>query len=101
MRDGSQCTALLAGIPMEEISQSLSLNINDTLVFSHIIESSGRFVVKNSEIQADNYYDYLLEQGNFGTQEAAEVVDSLKQALDDGELFSMVVTVDGQRQHVY
>lgn len=38
MRDGSQCTALLAGIPMEEISQSLSLNINDTLVFSHIIE---------------------------------------------------------------
>ena len=101
MRDGSQCTALLAGIPMEEISQSLSLNINDTLVFSHIIESSGRFVVKNSDIQADNYYDYLLEQGNFGTQEAAEVVDSLKQALDDGELFSMVVTVDGQRQHVY
>ena len=101
MRDGSQCTALLAGIPMEEISQSLSLNINDTLVFSHIIESSGRFVVKNSEIQADNYYDYLLEQGNFGTQEAAEVVDSLKQALDDGELFSMVVTVDGHRQHVY
>lgn len=101
MRDGSQCTALLAGIPMEEISQSLSLNINDTLVFSHIIESSGRFVVKNSEIQADNYYDYLLEQGNFGTQEAAEVVDALKRALDDGELFSMVVTVDGQRQHVY
>ena len=33
MRDGSQCTALLAGIPMEEISESLSLNVNDTLVF--------------------------------------------------------------------
>ena len=101
MRDGSQCTALLAGIPMEEISESLSLNVNDTLVFSHIIESSGRFVVKNSDIQGDNYYDYLLEQGDFGTQDPAEVVDSLKQALDDGELFSMVLTVDGKRQHVY
>ena len=58
-------------------------------------------MVKNSDIQGDNYYDYLLEQGDFGTQDPAEVVDSLKQALDDGELFSMVLTVDGKRQHVY
>ena len=68
MRDGSQCTALLAGVPIEYINRSLSLDINDTLVYSHIIETNGCFVVKNSNVDADNYYDWLLEGCEFDGQ---------------------------------
>ena len=68
MRDGSQCTALLAGVPIDSVNAALSLNVNDTLVYSHIIETNGRFVVKNSNVDADNYYDWLLEGCEFDGQ---------------------------------
>lgn len=101
MRDGSQCTALLAGIPIETVNQALDLDVNDTLVFSHIIETNGRFVIKNSDVYTDSYYDWLLECCEFADEAPEQVVASMQQALDQGELFSLVLSVDGQRRHVY
>ena len=62
---GAFCTALLAGIPMETINQALALDVNETLVFSHIIETNGRFVVKNGNIDQDSYFTWLLDNVNF------------------------------------
>lgn len=101
MRDGSQCTALLAGIPIEKVNSSLALNVNNNLVFSHIIETNGRFVVKNIDDDADNYYDWLLENYTFDEADADTVVAQMKEKLGQGEMFSMVVTVDSERTHVY
>ena len=101
MRDGSQCTALLAGVPIDSVNAALSLNVNDTLVYSHIIESNGRFVVRNMDSEAENYYDWLRQYGDFGEEEAEEAVGRMEQAIARGEMYSLVVTADGQRQHVY
>ncbi len=101
MRDGSQCTALLAGIPVETINEALSLDVNDTLVYSHIIQSDGRFVVKNSDMDTDNYYDWLLQSCVFEGQEPEQVVGEMEDALSRGERFSMVLTANGQRRHIY
>lgn len=101
MRDGSQCTALLAGVPIESVNQALSLDINNTLVYSHIIESNGRFVIKNSDADADSYYEWLLSSCDFGDQEPEQVVSEMEEALGRGELFSLVLTEEGQRCHVY
>ena len=101
MRDGSQCTALLAGVPMEAVNQALSLNINNTLVYSHIIESNGQFVVKNSDAETDNYYDWLADNGAFEEEEPAQVVAAMEETLEAGEMFSMVLSEGGQRSHVY
>ncbi len=100
MRDGSQCTALLAGVPMERVNQALSLDVDETLVFSHIIESNGRFVVKNADADTDNYYDWLLERCDFDGEDPEQVVSRMSRSLELGEQYSMVFTVDGQRRHV-
>lgn len=101
MRDGSQCTALLAGIPVEKVNNSLSLNVNNNLVFSHIIETNGRFVVKNIDDDAENYYDWLLESYTFDGSDGDTVVAQMKEKLDHGEMFSMVITLEGKQMHVY
>ena len=101
MRDGSQCTALLAGIPVEKVNNSLSLNVNNNLVFSHIIETNGRFVVKNIGDDAENYYDWLLESYTFDESDGDTVVAQMKEKLDHGEMFSMVITLEGKQMHVY
>lgn len=101
MRDGSQCTALLAGIPVEKVNNSLSLNVNNNLVFSHIIETNGRFVVKNIDDDVENYYDWLLESYTFDESDGDTVVAQMKEKLDHGEMFSMVITLEGKQMHVY
>lgn len=101
MRDGSQCTALQAGVPVEYVNRALSLDVNNTLVYSHIIETNGRFVVKNAELEADSYFTWLEESGQMEGQDPEQVVGEMRRALSEGELFSLVLTVDGQRRHVY
>lgn len=101
MKDGSRCTALLAGIPVEEINKSLSLSVNRALVYSHIIESNGRFVIKNSDMEEDNYFDWLVAGCEFDGQEPEDVVSDMEGALDRGEMFSLVLTANGQRRHIY
>ncbi len=101
MREGGECTALLAGIPISDINDAMSLNIDNTLVFSHIIQTNGEFVLRNSDNTADNYYDWLRESCEFEDQSSQQAVESMQQALENGENFSMVILVDGQRRHVF
>ena len=70
IRDGGECTALLVGIPISYINTAMSLNIDNTLVFSHIIQTDGEFVLRNSNNAVDNYYDWLLESCEFEDQTA-------------------------------
>ena len=101
MRDGSQCTALLAGVPIEYINDSLSLEVDDTPVFSHIIDRNGRFVLKNADIEEDSYFDWLRDHGTFEDIDADTAVDALEAALTNGEMYSTALTVDGERRHIY
>ena len=39
MSGGLKCTALVAGLPVEYISTTLSLDVNDSLVYSHIMRT--------------------------------------------------------------
>lgn len=101
MPDGSQCTALLAGVPLDTINDTLSLSIDNTLIYSHIIETNGRFVLKNAEIPEDNYFDWLQNHSRFEDMSTEEAVAELKQAIGEGQMFSTAMVTDGQRRHVY
>ncbi len=101
MPDGSQCTALLAGVPLDSINDTLSLSIDDTLIFSHIIEADGCFVLKNNaDIPEDNYFDWLQNHSEFEDMTTDEAIAELKQAIAKGEMFSAAMLTDGQRRHV-
>lgn len=65
MSDGSHCTALVVGLPIERLSEALSIGTESSLMFTHIIRSDGTFVVNNSdvEITTDSCFDWLLLNG--------------------------------------
>ena len=101
MKDGNQCTALLAGVSIEFINTALSLNVSNTLVFSDIIESNGRFLVNNSDADTDNYFQWLLENCEFEGQTPDQVAEQMGAALAQGEQFSLELSARGQRCHIY
>ncbi len=99
--DGSQCTALTVGLPIERLNEALALNGDGSLIFSHIIRKDGSFVVQNANILDDNYYEWLQKNADFDDRDADQVIRELRNAINQEEPYSMVFSVDGERRHVY
>ena len=97
---GGHCTALVAGVPIERLNSALSLDTDQTLVFSHIVEKDGTFVVRNSDAQGDNYFSWLREHAT-AEQYTEQSVEQIENAIATGSDASLVVSVDGQQRHVY
>lgn len=99
--DGSDCTALVVGLPIEKLNEALALNDNNSIVFSHIVRQDGSFVIKNSDTQGDNYFTWLLEKGDFGEQDAEKVIVELKKAIINRGIYTMEVSIQGDTRHIY
>ncbi|MFR8003459.1 MAG: response regulator [Hydrogeniiclostridium sp.] len=101
MSDGSHCTALVAGLPISYVNDSMSLKVDESLIFSHIIRKDGSFVLRNADVTGSNYYDWLLQRCQFENQEPEQVVADMKAAFSRGEEFSTSFSVNEERRYVY
>ena len=101
MKDGKTCTALVVGLPLENISDAMSLNLDKSMVYSHIIRKDGSFVFRNAAVKADNYYTWFAQDGHFEGKTAEEMVADLKDSIQKGAEHTMFMTVDGERHHVH
>ena len=61
MENNETSVALVAGVPIEYLQQSLYLSSDRANVYSHIIDKNGNFVIVSSEDGKNNYYDRVLE----------------------------------------
>ena len=61
MKSGSTSIALVAGLPMDRLNQSLALESEDCMVYSHIIRRDGTYVVRNGDAYRENYFTRMEE----------------------------------------
>ncbi len=101
MKDGGRSLAILVGMPVEYINYTVSLNSDETLVYSHIIRSDGSYVLNNGSNHGDNYFDFLLKDSYFEDKTPEQVVEELKKAVASGQSYSIVGDVGGVRRNVY
>ena len=99
LSNGNQCTALLVGVPIENLSAALSLGADESLIFTNIVRSDGTFVINNSgyEITEENCYDWLLMNGREGDMEnIEEVVAEFEKAVSERNIYNAVVPIQGE-----
>lgn len=101
MKDGKICTALIVGQPLESISESMSLNMDKSMVYSHIIRKDGSFVFRNSAVTEDNYYSWLRKEGHFEGKTADEMIADLQASIGKNTDHAMFLSVNGERHHVH
>ncbi len=103
MSNGEESIALVAGLPVEYISNTLSLNTVDSLVSSYIIRRDGSFVIRDGESFEDNYFDRMAAffQDNNTDLEADSYIQGLRQAMDDGVDYSSVMASNVDRRHLH
>ena len=102
MEEGEQCTALVAGLPVDYISDTLSLNTSDGMVYSYIIRRAGSFVIRSGVAAQDNYFEQMYVTFNeLGGTDADMYVTALKNAIERGEDYSAVLQIGKDRQHIH
>lgn len=102
MDNGSLSTALIAGISTEYIDSVLSLDENDdALTYSHIIRRDGSFVIKNSNVEQDNYFDRVRENFEpYNENTAEDYVELLKKAIENHDDYFTIFKMNDERRNL-
>lgn len=98
MSNGNQCTALLVGVPIENLSNALSLGANESLIFTNIIDTDGTFIINNSGYEiTENCFDWLLKNGRDANMEnIEEVAENFQKAVSERKPYNAIVPIMGE-----
>lgn len=101
LADGSTSVLLVAGIPMEYLSDVLFLDNSETDVYSYIINEEGEFVIRSFGEFSGNYFQVIEEKsGKLEGKDGENYVKKLKEAIEKEEEYSTEIITDGKKQYV-
>lgn len=98
MSNRNQSTALLVGVPIENLSNALSLGANESLIFTNIIDADGTFIINNSGYEiTENCFDWLLKNGRDANMEnIEEVAENFQKAVSERKPYNAIVPIMGE-----
>lgn len=97
-RQNAEYTALVAGLSKDYITNTLSLDIVDSPVYSHIIRPDGTYPVENNSSTQGNYFEQLYTDL---PNDAEKLVTDIHSALASSQHYSAVLTTHGERLHLH
>ncbi len=96
------CVAMVGELPISYLSNILSLEEEDSLVYSFVIRKDGTFVVRDSAAVRDNYFDRVRAVYEETVEQTPEeYIAGLEAAMKAGSDYSTMVQIDGVRHHMY
>lgn len=102
MADGSKSVALVAGLPMSYLEEALYLDSEETMAFSHIIDSDGQFIIRNRDAVRENYFDRIAEEfEEFEGKDAEEYAQELEAAIRERADYMTLISVKGEKRQIY
>lgn len=100
MDNGERCTGLIAAVPLEYITDFLSLEDEGSLMYYHIIRPDGSFVIRNSNNELWYFFEQLQKQLDSPANESS-VDDSIREfgnALKNHEEYATTFEVNGEER---
>lgn len=103
MKNGGECTALAAAVPIEYISTMLGTDEEENaLIYSHIIRKDGSFIVSDMSDEYPDYFSSLYgEYGDDDLEEIENYISSLSDAMEKKEDYSAIMNFGGSSQQIY
>ena len=103
MKDGSPCLALVATTDTDYIKETLSLDANDSLVYSFIIRGDGSFVIRTGGAFRQSYFDRVRNiYTDVNGMTGEEYIADLSAAIKDGRDYSSEFTMEsGERRRIF
>lgn len=103
MKNGDVCTGLIGAVPLSYISDFLSLDDADNMLYYHIIRPDGSFVVQNKNTELSGFFEQLQDQMNSNAGKGSEdkFLEEFGNALRNQEDYSATLEVNGEERQIY
>lgn len=102
LNNGKSSQALVAGVSMEYLNEALFLYSDDAMVYSHIIDGDGSFIIRNADAYRASYFDRIREEfEEYQGKDADRYISELQTAMSNGEDYSTLISVRGEQRHIY
>lgn len=102
MGDDKVNTALVCGFSSSSISDLLSLNDTDSMLFSHIVRKDGSYVIKNEEEESNNYFTRIRTMfSGVDNKEPEDYINELQDAMEGNRSYSTIFLIGSERRHLY
>ena len=103
MKDGRVSIAMVGKIPIEYISEALSLDDDDALMYSFVIRKDGSFVVRSAGAYRNDFFERAraLYDEVEGKKDVEQFISELQEAMNDGMDYSAMLKMNGKRLQLY
>ena len=103
MHNGQRSTGLIAAVPLEYITDFLSLEDEGQLMYYHIIRPDGSFVIQNPNSELWYFFEQLQNQPDSAANESSSgnPVKALGAALKNHQEYAATLDVNGEERQVY
>ncbi len=102
MENGEPCLALVNTVSTGYITETLSLDVDDSMVYSFIIRSDGSFVIRTIDAYRNSYFDRAEAlYDDVGGKTVEEYVAELSAAMETGADYTTDFTIDGERRCLF
>ncbi len=102
LENGGTSCAIVAAVPINYLSDVLYLNEKDAMLYSHIVDKDGNYIIRSGEAFRQSYFhrlEVILDKDN--SQNAQSYINAMKEAMGKNEPYSTVLLIDGKRQHIF
>ena len=101
--NGDRSTGLIAAVPLEYITDFLSLKDEGQLMYYHIIRPDGSFVIQNPNTELWNFFEQLQKQSDSPVSESSadNPVEKFSVALKKHEEYTDTLEVNGEERQIY
>lgn len=101
--DNRESIALVGRMSIEMISETLSLELDNTLLFSFIIRKDGSFVIRSAGASSQTYFERVEKyyEKVDGKDSVNQFLTELKASMEKEEDYSAMFTMQGERLQMY
>lgn len=99
LENGGASCAIIAAVPIDYLSSALFLNEKDAMLYSHIVDKDGNYIIRSGEAYRQSYFhrlEALLDKDN-----SQYYINAMKKAMGKNEPYSTVLLMEGKRQHIF
>ncbi len=103
MKNGETCTAVVAAVPKEYISETLSLEDKGSLMYCHILRRDGSLVISNSNTELLEHFGISVSDVHTdeSVQTLADYLEGLRPAAEEESSYSTIISLDGGLRQIY
>lgn len=103
MQNGEKSAGLIAAVPLEYITEFLSLEDEGQLMYYHIIRPDGSFVIRNPNTELWEFFNRLQKQFDPATNKSSadESLEEFGNALKDHREYAATLEVNGEERQLY